>query len=104
MKLAKLPFVLKHLQQKSTTELLFDFILEDRSPLQLADPRLRGRHLRTNAYEEALHLLMEICTLPLSENELRCVVTYFFLDRLIILPKRKQGFLSRVCRDNNLLS
>ena len=39
-----------------------------------------------------------------TENELKCFVSYVFLEKLVKAVSKKHGFISNICRDNAVVS
>jgi|JI6StandDraft_1071083.scaffolds.fasta_scaffold19444_1 hypothetical protein len=101
------PQIREFLSDQKMTELLLDYLLEDSSPLKLIPNRRKYgvRHYTFN-FEQAFELLFELISeeKTFSENELKCFVSYVFLEKLVKAVSKKPGFISNICRNNSVVS
>jgi hypothetical protein len=102
------PHIRSFLYEQKMTELLLDYLLEDSSPLRLISSRNRKfgmRHYSFN-FEQAFELLFELISeeKEFTENELKCFVSYVFLEKLVKATSKKPGFISSICRGNAVVS
>lgn len=89
------------------TEMILDFILEDSSPLKLVPNRRRmGARYISPSFDQAFELLFELISdsHKFSDNELKCFMSYVFLEKLVKITSRKPGFIQNLCRNNSIVS
>lgn len=101
------PCIREMLSDHKMTELLLDYLLEDSSPLKLISHRKKfGTRYYVSNFEQVFDLLFELISAEqeFSENELKCFVSYSFLEKLVKTINKKPGFVASICRNNSLVS